>query len=731
MADCCSELKNEIAALRAEIARIKKVDENAIVNRAVEASKASIFPQIPGIVSPIIFANINPLSNRIAGVEGIASNGLEKARQALERAYAADSAARGASNMAQGAASKAAQALAAIAGLLVSIAALTVAIATINTLGGRIDAVEDGLAQLGADLGRIFGIITPIKSQAQRAESKADAASSQANAAQGLANSASGLASRALSEARSASNAAATAQGEASRASDLAKNANAKADVAIKGTAEVRQFVAPLPGQIGDAQRKADEADRKADEVLKKIPPLETIANKARATADEALRKINDLIKNPPKGLKGDPGVPGLPGKPGRDGKDGITTVIQIPGQPGRDGKNGLPGLPGLPGRPGRDGRNGKDGRPGRDGKDGKNGKDGKDMSPAEIVKLNQKLDRIPPLFAAIPRPLDFNQTVNAAATGTCRTTQPGGCTSKLVNDAADRINQNSNNKFDLLNGVNAIANAKQLEVLNVINGKLGNKLKNGIGGAINSLVNNQVVQSTVNYLTLATTIHNGLMLSRNFAETLFSTVDIVLKIFGINLKNAEGEEIGTGAVINNAIKALIISMVGEAEFKAKSETWNRASRIYQASANLLNAVQSIGQSIINALQVVGGNVAKIGNALRIWGEVSDKAYNFMNPQPNFQNRFFTGLEAAETVVSHVNSVASETLSVKETIGQMGTLTADLDKNLRGDEGSKLSPPVSEAVNIKAQVEESKLASLGKEMLETDLEPDETPEVTQ
>ncbi|MBW4677841.1 MAG: hypothetical protein KME52_28750 [Desmonostoc geniculatum HA4340-LM1] len=38
MADCCSEIRAELAALKAEIARIKTVDENAII----QSTKAAL-----------------------------------------------------------------------------------------------------------------------------------------------------------------------------------------------------------------------------------------------------------------------------------------------------------------------------------------------------------------------------------------------------------------------------------------------------------------------------------------------------------------------------------------------------------------------------------------------------------------------------------------------------------------------------------------------------------------
>src|SRR5690242_8922515 len=93
MADSCSELSAQIAALRAEIAAIPRVDENAIVARAKSVTEASIMPQIPQIALGLIVSRIAPVQAQAANAEKLASTGIDAARQALERAYQAKSAA--------------------------------------------------------------------------------------------------------------------------------------------------------------------------------------------------------------------------------------------------------------------------------------------------------------------------------------------------------------------------------------------------------------------------------------------------------------------------------------------------------------------------------------------------------------------------------------------------------------------------------------------------------------
>lgn len=46
MADCCAELRSELAALRAEVSKLEKVDEEAIIQKAVERAKNKLLPFI-------------------------------------------------------------------------------------------------------------------------------------------------------------------------------------------------------------------------------------------------------------------------------------------------------------------------------------------------------------------------------------------------------------------------------------------------------------------------------------------------------------------------------------------------------------------------------------------------------------------------------------------------------------------------------------------------------------
>jgi hypothetical protein len=683
MADCCAEIRAELAALRAEIAKIKPVDENRIIRQAILGAEGSIIPQIAAIAGTVFFQKISPFNSRLGGVERAVTDATALARQALERAYAADSAARTAGNVAQNALSSAGSALskigalaAKVAGIAALIASILGTLATIAVLGGRIDALENAIANLSNGLSQILGLINPIKQQAQRAESKADTANDKANQALAVANGAAGQAGRATEIAQGAANTAQNALTKAISASETATQAKNTADAANRKADEVRAFVKPLPERIDeakrkadDAKRKADEADRKAEEAKRAFPPVRDLAKQAKTTADEALKKINDLIKNPPKGLKGEPG---RPGRDGKDGKDGITRVFTFPGQPGKDGKPGQRGLQGLPGR---------------DGKDGKNGKDGKDVDERFIKELDRKIGDFPKLIAAIPKPLTYEQTVNAAATGTCRTTQPGGCTNKLVNNAKDSINSNTNSRFDrLIDFINLLGIKEMRENILNMRSVLGNQLfdkfgqKVGLTTFTRNFTKWSIIDRVMNLMTTAITLHNAAMLSNDLGSTLIQIINNVIATIG--LKDSEDREIDVGNIIKGQIADFLKKVLGLENFVKLTLAWKKANRIYQASANVLSNVRNIFDHTRNIVETTNINVADIGNALRQDGVVRNNAYEPMSRRVGQTplQRMVDKLDALSDAASSIESVTSSIRGIKDEIAELTKSQAEFNK---------------------------------------------------
>ena len=366
--------------------------------------------------------------------------------------------------------------------------------------------------------------------------------------------------------------------------------------------------------------------------------------------------------------------------------------------------------------------------------------------TPAELASDQQKKDfdeqikritaiataiaALTPVIQGIPDAIAKSPTVQAANRETtqgavCEISQPGGCLRNAIDDSANNINQNNNqNTANLLDKINAGANAAQLALLELMNTKLGDLIPGGISGKLQRLSSWMHLDRVLNILIWWQTLHNAYMLSANLGQTLTSAISNVLAAIGI--KDAEGSPLDIGEVLGHQFDSLAKSVIGESEWggiKAEYKKWNR---IYQAAANLLNSIQSIGYSILSALEVVGSWVALIGNALRRWGEISEKAYRWMNPTPNFQNKFFTALETTENVVSQIDTVASEVLSVQDTVTQIGTQKTELLKALGQEPDGKQGTTPPEATQVKAGFDASKLVSAtGLAISDEDKEADE------
>jgi Collagen triple helix repeat (20 copies) len=433
-------------------------------------------------------------------------------------------------------------------------------------------------------------------------------------------------------------------------------------------------------------------------------------------------------------GKNGTNGTNGTNGSPGKNGTNGTNGTNGAPGKPGNNavpglnglkglnGQNGTPGLNGKDGANGTNGINGQNGAPGTNGKDGVNGVttivQGANVNPG---KENEIID----LLKILPATLIANQAYRAAAVadaakGSCQSSKPGGC----EGGTADQIGKLGGIINGISAGVGVINNAvlgTVISTLNVINTKLGSQIVGGLSAwskGIAEVVNKSQI---LNVLTYISVLHNAYMLSNALSQTLFSAVGNSLAALG--LKDTSQDPAGTpfnvGKIVGDWTEGFFKSVFGVATVNGIKADWKKYNRVYQAAAQVVNSGQSIGHSILGALEVVDSHVAKIGNALQKFRVVSDKAYSWMNPTPSFQNRFFTGLQATQEVVSQIDQVSSEVISVQENITQMGKLKEELDKSLKEETGSTQAAAIPEATATKDAAAAVKVASKSPVIPET------------
>ncbi|MEM7554080.1 MAG: hypothetical protein AAF378_08265 [Cyanobacteria bacterium P01_A01_bin.84] len=443
---------------------------------------------------------------------------------------------------------------------------------------------------------------------------------------------------------------------------------------------------------------------------------VKQLANQAISIAKSANSKANQALKTKAQpGRDGKPGINGKDGKPGINGRNGIDGKNGLNGRPGIngkdgkpgingrngiDGKNGLNGRPGIngkDGKPGLNGRNGIDGKNGLNGKDGKDGKDGQDVDQNQYNNLLQQIAVIPALIARVPgktiqgmpKPLTGQQIEAAASAGVCRSTRAGGCMSNALNNnsnnLANQINGNTNKwGQNLLNKFNAGANTVQLGLLQKIDLKMGPQVAGGLSGAVgknfeklNKFARWLKLDRMLNVLTWMNTLHNAHMLSSNLTSTLFSIIDNLGNTF---FKDDEGESFDTRSLLGKAFDDFAKGLFGVKAWNETKRTYKKYMRVYQAAVNMMGMVTSMFQSTYNIFNVIGNRMSNIGNALRWYGVVSEKAYSWMNPLNKFQNKIITKLTELNEAGDFLDQISSDVLNVKEQSASLGKETVEFEK---------------------------------------------------
>ena len=224
-----------------------------------------------------------------------------------------------------------------------------------------------------------------------------------------------------------------------------------------------------------------------------------------------------------------------------------------------------------------------------------------------------------------------------AVSTGVCNTLKPGGCMASMNQNAANAANNSAANNATL----NNLANVGELGASAEILARLGPQLPGGISGFLQNFFANFEklakwlhLDRVLNVLTFTATLHNAYMLSNGLSQTFFSMISNVLAVVGI--KDKEDSPLDISKIVGGKIESFFKAILGVETVDGIKSEWKKYNRIYQAAANLLWSVQSIGQSILSALEIVGQWSASVANALRKWGVVAEHAYRTFNPEINF-----------------------------------------------------------------------------------------------
>ena len=250
-----------------------------------------------------------------------------------------------------------------------------------------------------------------------------------------------------------------------------------------------------------------------------------------------------------------------------------------------------------------------------------------------------------------------------AAAAGTCQTVQPGNCLSPTADNAKSAA-ENSKANGNKLDQLNTALQGLDLGLLKVMDNKLGPQLAGGLSGKLGRLSQWLRIDRALNLLTYAAVLHNAMMLSNDFVQTLISATNAFIKAF--ILKDDEADSFDLSTVLGKSIEDATKSIFGAKTVAYWEVQWKKYNRIYQAAANVISRFTNITLAIFTVLEVGFSRVSKIGNALKWYGDVGDKAYETMNESDNFQHPIFIKMQRLQEAASAIETVSSSVTTIKD-----------------------------------------------------------------
>ncbi|MDM9580911.1 hypothetical protein [Nostoc sp. GT001] len=331
-----------------------------------------------------------------------------------------------------------------------------------------------------------------------------------------------------------------------------------------------------------------------------------------------------------------------------------------------------------------------------------------------QLTAIATAIAALTPAIQGIPNAIANNPNVRAANRddvqgAVCEISQPTGCLGAPIKQAEDAAKANGNKLNDILTGINTAGSAAQLALLDTINGKLGDQLPGGIGGKLSRFADWMHLDRVLNIMILATTVHNGLMLSNDIGQTLLGIISNVLTLIG--LKKEDGSAFDIGSVISGSIENLIKGAIGVENYQQMTEAWAKANRIYQATNNVINSFLNLSQTILQASELIAAYTGKIGNALRKGGIILESAYGWMNPQPKF-NRVTQTLESLQNGASTIQMVTQAPLDVVNAVTESTTAATEFVKAVKEDDKPvNKATPIPEPDELKAKESQSKTDS--------------------
>jgi hypothetical protein len=222
-----------------------------------------------------------------------------------------------------------------------------------------------------------------------------------------------------------------------------------------------------------------------------------------------------------------------------------------------------------------------------------------------------------------------------------------------------------------------------------------------GMGGFIqrffDTVLNNQIVQTTVNWLTFFVVFNNAMMLGRNVVETVGDLMTLSLEAFRrqFGLKDREDEMIDVNEAVRKGFDLWMVSLLGKDQYQALLAKWIQFNRIYQAGAQILYNVRSLFDGSRAILELLATNVSRIGNALKNSRIVNGDAYPWMAENVSALTarwqRMYQAIENVENTASVLSGISGEVINIQDEAAELAESKQRFEEAL--DQGQRLVDP--------------------------------------
>jgi hypothetical protein len=227
---------------------------------------------------------------------------------------------------------------------------------------------------------------------------------------------------------------------------------------------------------------------------------------------------------------------------------------------------------------------------------------------------------------------------------------------------------------------------AEILRRLTVLDAKVGTQVPGGLSGflglfreAFDKLSTWLHLDRLLNIMTFIVTLQNAYFLTDSLKIVTLQMLSDGLNVLGF--KDKDGNGLNLNKLLDKTIEDMLKSVLGVDTLEGMKKEWKALSRIYQAGSNIIYAFQNIAWSILNALDIIGSWNAQIGNALKKYGVVGHNAFAWLNPAPNFHNKFFTAVTNALNIVSNLDFVAQSIIQGRDAVDQITKQSEEFSKD--------------------------------------------------